>query len=80
MIKIERISQMKIIKNGLNKTFTTTCNKCKSDLEYKLNDIKDVTEIKYDYDGKQYSENVKRVICPICEEKLIPNYYEGIFN
>lgn len=71
---------MKIIKNGLDKTFITTCHKCKSDLEYKLNDIKDVTEINYDYNGKRFNENFKRLICPICEEKLTPNYTEVVLN
>ena len=67
---------MKIIKNGSDKVFRLYCHKCKSDFEYQLSDMREVNEQRYEFDGKPYSVVVERIFCPVCKEKLNPNYRE----
>lgn len=67
---------MKIIKNGNDKTFHLYCHNCKSDFEYKLSDVQEIKEQKIDFYGSKYDDVVERILCPVCNEKLNPNYME----
>jgi len=71
---------MKIIKNGNDKVFQISCHKCKSDFEYKLSDVKEVNEQRCDFYGSKYNDVVERIFCPVCNEKLNPNYREVSVN
>lgn len=71
---------MKVITNGKDKVYTTTCNKCKSDLEYTDADVFRITEERKggiektvfrlfgpdEYYTSVYLENLKCIKCPIC--------------
>ena len=52
---------MKVLKNGNDKTFITTCRRCESDLEYTTGDI--ITE-----DEELCLMNY--IYCPICKNKI----------
>lgn len=53
---------MKVLKNGKDKAFYSSCISCGSELEYTLEDVKE--------DKKSEFKN-KYIICPVCGEKLI---------
>lgn len=69
---------MKITKNGSDKNFEIMCYNCKSDFIYNLSDVVNLEEDHYDDDGHKYKKNVKRIICPVCNTKLLPNYKEVV--
>lgn len=64
---------MRIIKNGNEKIFVTTCDQCSSDLEYCLSDI---TEAILEYGAieqlaiRKRTYNADVIICPVCRNKI----------
>ena len=61
---------MKLIKNGYDKTFEIQCNKCKSDLEYTLNDTKKHDDYREVFTG-QMIEGVRYIVCPVCGKNIV---------
>ena len=57
---------MKILKYGDGYPKTVTCDKCKSELEYNINDIHTDNSIYFDH-----TESEKTIKCPVCGHRIV---------
>ena len=55
------------MKNGEDKRFFAKCNKCATEMEYSLSDVK--TEIV----NAVYKTKIKSIVCPVCGEPIPVN-------
>lgn len=57
---------IKILKNGEEKKYFARCNKCATEIEYELSDVKRET-------SQAYRGEIKTIICPVCGETIQVN-------